>query len=88
MMQITIDIPDEYIQRLEPNLENLPRRVLETIVVEAYKAKRLTSAEVGKILNLSRFEVDAFLKQHQAYLHYTIEDFDQDLQTLQHIHKG
>ncbi len=86
-MQITIDIPDEYIQRLEPNLENLPHRILETIVVEAYQAKRLTSAEVGKILNLSRFEVDAFLKQHQAYLPYTIADFNQDLQTLQQIHQ-
>ena len=82
-MQITIDIPDEYIQHLEPNLENLSQHILETLVVEAYKDQRLTSAEVGRILKLNRFEVDAFLKHHQAYLHYTIDDFNQDLQTLQ-----
>jgi predicted HTH domain antitoxin len=84
-MQITIDLPDEYIQRLEPDLDNLPQHILETLVVDAYKTQRLTSAEVGRILNLNRFEVDALLKQYQAYLHYTIADFNQDLQTLQQI---
>ncbi len=86
-MQITIDLPDEYIQLLEPNLANLSQRILEIVVVEAYKAKRLTSAEVGSILKLDRFAVDAFLKQHQAYLHYKIADFNQDIQTLQHLHQ-
>jgi len=84
-MQITIDLPDEYVHRLEPNLDNLSQHILETLVVDAYKAQRLTNAEVGQILNLNRFEVDAFLKQHQAYLHYTLADFKQDLQTLQQI---
>jgi len=84
-MQITIDIPDEYIQRLELNLADLSQRILETLVIKAYRAQRLTSAEVGQILNLNRFEVDASLKQHQAYLPYTIADFQQALHTLQQI---
>ncbi|NJL87789.1 MAG: UPF0175 family protein [Leptolyngbyaceae cyanobacterium SM1_1_3] len=84
-MQITIDLPDEYIQQLEPDLGTLSQHILETLVVEAYEVQRLTSAEVGSILNPNRFEVDAFLKQHQAHLHYTIADFNQDLQTLQQI---
>ncbi len=84
-MQITIDLPDEYIQRLEPDLANLSQHILETLVVNAYKERRLTSAEVGRILDLNRFEVDAFLKQHQAYLHYTTSDFNQDIQTSQRI---
>lgn len=84
-MQITIEIPDEYIQYLEPSLENLPQQVLETLVVDAYKAQRLTTAEVGRILKLNRFEVDAFLKQHQAYLHYTIDDFNKDLNAIEKV---
>jgi predicted HTH domain antitoxin len=59
--------------------------VLETLVVEAYKAEYLTSAEVGRILGLSRFEVDAFLKHHQAYLPYSILDFNQDIETLNQL---
>lgn len=87
-MQITINIPDEYVQQLKPNLDKLSQRILETLVVEAYKAQNLTSAEVGRILNLNRFEIDAFLKQHGAYLHYSIIDFQQDLQTLQQLEQG
>jgi len=84
-MQVTIDIPDEYVQCLDLDLAHLPQHILETIVVEAYRAERLTASEVGRILKLDRFAVDAFLKQHQAHLHYTIADFDQDLETLQQI---
>lgn len=84
-MQITIEIPDEYIQQLQPNLENFSQRILETLVVESYNAQKLTTAEVGRILNLNRFEVETFLKKYGAYLHYTITDFHQDLQTLQHL---
>jgi predicted HTH domain antitoxin len=84
-MQITIEIPDEYIQQLQPNLENFSQRILETLVVEAYKNQKLTSAEVGRVLNLNRFEVETFLKEYSGYLHYTIKDFHQDLQTLQHL---
>ncbi|MBD2482888.1 UPF0175 family protein [Planktothrix sp. FACHB-1365] len=57
-MQITIEIPDEYIQQLQPNLENFSQRILETLVVESYNAQKLTTAEVGRILNLNRFEVE------------------------------
>lgn len=84
-MQITIDLPDEVVQRLDLSPEYLSRRVLEAFVVEAYDAQQLTTAEVGRILDLDRFEVDSFLKQHQAYLSYTIADFDQDLRTMQRV---
>lgn len=60
-MQITIDIPDEYAQRLAPQIPNLSRRLLETVVVEAYKADHLTQADVGKILNLETPQVNALL---------------------------
>ena len=81
-MQITIEIPDEYIQQLQPNLDNFSERILETLVIEAYQSQHITAAEVGQILNLDRFAVDDLLKQKGAYYHYTIADFDQDLQTI------
>ncbi|MFQ4135257.1 UPF0175 family protein [Nodosilinea sp. PGN35] len=84
-MQITIDLPDEFVQRLDLNLDYLSRRVLEAFVVDAYNTQQLTAAEVGRILHLNRFEVDGFLKQHRAYLHYTLADFNQDLQTIQQV---
>jgi predicted HTH domain antitoxin len=86
IMQITIEVPDELAERLLGNEHSpLSRQVLKVLAVEAYKADRLTSAEVGRILGLSRWEVDAFLKQHQAYLHYDETDLEQDIETLSQL---
>jgi predicted HTH domain antitoxin len=85
-MQITIEIPDELACQLEADRSDISRHILENLVVEAYKAERITSAEVGRILSLpSRFAVDDFLKTHEAYLHYTEVDFEQDIETLQQL---
>jgi predicted HTH domain antitoxin len=85
-MQIIIEIPDELACQLEADRSVLSRHILENLVVEAYKTERITSAEVGRILSLpSRFAVDDFLKKHEAYLHYTEADLDQDIETLRQL---
>jgi predicted HTH domain antitoxin len=82
-MQITIEIPDELAYQLQADRSTLSRHILENLVVEAYKAEKITSSEVGRILSLpSRFAVDDFLKVHEAYLHYTESDLEQDIETL------
>jgi predicted HTH domain antitoxin len=84
-MHLKIEIPDELVEHLEIGDQSLSRHVLEMLTVEAYKTERITSAEAGRILNLSRWEVDALLKQHQAYLHYSIDDLEQDIETLRRL---
>lgn len=85
-MQITIELPDELANQLETSLGNLNRRVLESLIVEAYRLKILSAAEVQRILNLpSHLATDAFLKQHGAYLHYTEADLLQDLDNLERV---
>ena len=85
-MQITIEIPDDIAQRLTQQVDNLPRRALESVVIEAYRAELITSAEVGRILELdSRWYVDAFLKQADAYLPYTEGDLEQERETLRQL---
>ncbi|WP_448599232.1 UPF0175 family protein [Thermoleptolyngbya sp.] len=85
-MQITIEIPDDIAQRLTQQVDNLPRRALESVVIEAYRAELITTAEVGRILQLeSRWEVDAFLKQAGADLQYTEADLDQERETLRQL---
>jgi predicted HTH domain antitoxin len=88
-MQITIDIPDVIAHRMTEQWHMLPRKALETLVAEAYKAEIITHAEVGRILQIpSRYEVDGFLKQSGVYLHYDVSDFEQDLLTMQSIEDG
>lgn len=83
-MQITIDLPDEIATTIQEKWDNFPRKVLESLAIEAYRQGVITSAQVGRMLNLSsRYEVDNFLKQAEAYLHYEKADFEQDLLTGQ-----
>ena len=80
-MQINIDLPDELVQHY--NQDHLTREILEALVVQAYQTEKITSAEVGNILGLqSRWAVDAFLKQHNADLHYDETDLERDRETL------
>jgi predicted HTH domain antitoxin len=76
-MQITIDLPDELVQHFNRN--HLTREILEVLVVQAYQTEKITSAQVRRILGLpSRWAVDAFLKQHNANLHYDEADLERD----------
>ncbi|MFP4694707.1 MAG: IS1 family transposase, partial [Halothece sp.] len=47
--------------------------------ISYYQQEKITHAEVGRILGLSsRWEVDAFLKEHRADLHYDETDLERD----------
>jgi predicted HTH domain antitoxin len=85
-MQITIDIPADIEQRLQTNLDRLSQRALEAIAVEAYRAQVISAAEVQRMLKLpSHLATDAFLKQAGAFLHYTEEDLEQDIQAMNRV---
>lgn len=83
-MQVTLDLPEELLQYF--NQDHLAREILEALVIQAYQAEKVTSAEVGRILGLpSRWAVDAFLKQHNADLHYDEVDLKRDRETLRQL---
>lgn len=83
-MQITIDLPEELIQHF--NRDRLAHQILEALVIQAYQIEKITHADVGRILGLpSRWAVDAFLKQHNADLHYDEADLEHDRTTLQQL---
>lgn len=83
-MQVTMDLPDELVQHF--NSSRLAHEILEALVVQAYQTEKITSAEVGRISELpSRWSVDAFLKQHNADLHYDEFDLERDRETTSQI---
>jgi Uncharacterised protein family (UPF0175) len=82
-MQVTIEVPDEFAAQIQQSWVNLPRKVLEVLVVEAYRDDLLTRYQVGQILGLSsRFALDHFLKQSNAYYHYDEQELEEDRQTM------
>ncbi|MGI8669005.1 MAG: UPF0175 family protein [Aridibacter sp.] len=81
-MEVTINLPEDVAKVISANGENIEREVLEATALEGYREGKLSHAQVGRMLGLSRFETDAFLKAHTIPLNYTIEDLEQDRRTL------
>lgn len=81
-IQVNFSISDKL---LNGESKEVSRKILEQFVLEGYKTGKLTAKQVGKLLSLSsRFEVDDFLHQHQAF-GYTPEDLQSDLKTLEDL---
>ena len=81
-MQITIEVPDDIAQRLRQQWEDIPRHVLESLVLADYQAHVLTLDQVRRLLGYAtRFEVHGFLKEHGVSF-YTEQDLQDDLATL------
>jgi len=86
-MQVTVDIPDEMVQRLAPNGQDPVRTTLEALAIEGYRSGTLTASQTRRLLGFeTRYELDGFLKTHNVWEHaYSLEDLDQDRQTMQQL---
>lgn len=77
-MQITLNIPDELASQIVSDGQDLSRAALEALAVERYRTECLSESEIRSLLGFeTRMEVHAFLKEHGAYLHYSLADLEQ-----------
>ena len=78
-MTITVEIPEELAGQLIAAGQDPARAALEAMALEGYRSDRLSEAEMRNLLGFdTRMEVDAFLKEHGAFLPYTDEDLAHD----------
>lgn len=81
-MEITINLPEDIAKVFLANGEDIEREVLEATAIEGYRTGRLSHGQVGRMLSLSRFEVDSFFKLHEVPLNYSFDDLEEDRRTL------
>ena len=88
-MSVTIELPEAIEQELADSWgvgqEELPGRILEAAAVDGYRQGVLSHLQVGELLHLDYWETEAFLKEHNAFLPYTLEDLEADRRTLQEV---
>jgi hypothetical protein len=85
-IDVTVHIPDELAQRLAADGGELERRALEGFGLAEYQAGRLTAVELRQLLDIpTRYELDGFLKAHGVFEEYTLEDLEQERQTLERL---
>lgn len=80
-MKIAVDLPDDIAQHPEPG-----REALEALAIEGYRTSALSHYQASRLLALSRFEFDGFLKARNIYDHaYDVEDLERDLKDLRKL---
>ena len=79
---VEISVPDTLVTALGAQPANLPQQTLEALIIHAYRNGKITHAQVGELLDLDRWETDAFLKQAQAFRAGENEEFATDLERL------
>jgi predicted HTH domain antitoxin len=85
-MHITIELPDDIANQLQLQPANISHRILELIAADNYRQGRIGAAEVRRMLNLpSRWATHEFLKREKAYLPYTEDDLEQDVNTIRNV---
>ena len=85
MTRIAVDLPEDIAKRLESAWRDLSRGALEAVAVEGYRDGTLSREQVGRVLGLSFWETEAFLKERQAYLAYDEQDLEQDRSDLDRL---
>jgi predicted HTH domain antitoxin len=78
-MQVTIELPEDIGQQLVREWKDLPRAALEAVALEAYRAQKLSTEQLCRLLGFeSRYDLDGFLKQHEIWLEYSLQDFEHE----------
>ncbi len=78
-------IPDDLASRMGTG-GDLPRRALEALAAEEFKRDRLTRADLRRLLGFETGDqIDEFLKEHEVFEEYTLEELDREREGLQRL---
>jgi hypothetical protein len=85
-MELTVQIPDDLARNMSASGGDLSRRALEALALEEFKSGHITKPELRRLLGFgTRYRLDGFLKAHDVYEDYTLEDFDRDRDALKQL---
>src|SRR5258708_31612579 len=86
VMELTVHIPDDIATRMRESGGELTRRALEGLALEEFKRGRLSKPEMRRLLGMeTRYQLDAFLKEHDVYEGYTLQDLEQQIEGLKRL---
>lgn len=63
MTRIAVDLPEDIAKRLESAWRDVSRGALEAVALEGYRDGTLSREQVGRVLGLSFWDTEAFLKE-------------------------
>ena len=85
-MNLTVKIPDDIAGQLSAAGGDLARRALEAWALEEYKSGSLTEDGLRRMLGFgTRYQLDGFLKAHDVWVEYTVDDFRREIASLERL---
>jgi predicted HTH domain antitoxin len=84
-MEVKVEIPDALAEKFGKTPEEAARHLLESAAVEGYRSQKLSRGQVRRMLGLSWYGTEEFLAKHNCYLHYSVEDLEEDRKSLAKI---
>ncbi|MGA7413299.1 MAG: UPF0175 family protein [Bryobacteraceae bacterium] len=77
--RITLTLRQDIAAHLTAQGENLSHFALEALALGAYREHSLSTGQLRRLLGYrTRIQVDAFLKDHGVFLHYSSGDLEHD----------
>lgn len=86
-MNITISIPDEFLEPLHAAVgTDLGRAAVEQLALEGYRTQKLSLYQVQQLLGLNNtWDTEEWLGKHGVCLNYQLDDLQADRETLDRI---
>lgn len=78
---MTVTISDDVLQAAHMSAEELRRE----LAVLLFQQDRLTLAQAARLADLDRLQFQHLLASRRIPVHFDIEDFEQDLETLRSL---
>lgn len=82
MVELTVNLPESVAEKFGDTPALAARHLLESAAVEGYRSRKLSRHQVREMLGLSWVETEAFLSEHGCPLDYSLDDLEEDRQTL------
>lgn len=80
-MDVVFSLPEDIARKLQQKWDDLSWRALESFVVQGYREESLTLGDVRRLLgHETRMETEAFLKKQGAFLDYSEEELERDVE--------
>jgi len=80
-MDVTLHLPDGIAEQLDTDPGDMPRRLLESLLLEGYRAGKLSRGQVSEALQLDYWATEQFLADHHATVGYSAEDLKRDIES-------
>jgi predicted HTH domain antitoxin len=84
VMNICFELSREIEQRLESAQESvdLSQDAKEAYLVDLYRRRKITHHQLGRALELDRYDTDRLLKRHGVELELSLEEFNAEAASL------